>query len=75
MSGWESDVELTLTSPDKITYDKSFPNRECFYRTGTPLNPATLLKVVVEFSSEGTGSVITAYPTRLISQKERQKWP
>lgn len=75
MQGWETEVERVLTSPDRIMFDGNFDNRECFYRVGTPLNPKTFLKVVVEFDTENHGTVVTAFPTHSISRRERQKWP
>jgi hypothetical protein len=75
MVGWESEVESALTQPDRITFDKDFANRECFYRTGNPLSSTTYLKVVVEFDNEDSGKVITAYPTHIVPAKERHKWP
>lgn len=75
MDGWESAVELVVTEPDRIHFDKDFPERECYYRRGTPFNPQRDFKVVVEFDSDGNGTIITAYPARKASPGELHKWP
>lgn len=75
MDGWQDTVRLTLANPDSIYFDATFSNRECFYRTGVPINDDMLMKVVVEYDDHEKGSLVTAYPTRRISGKERQIWP
>lgn len=75
MSGWEEIVLLTLTNPDKIFSDKKHNNRECYYRTGVPLDENLMLKLVVEFDTNDVGTLVTAYPTRRIPREEVKIWP
>lgn len=75
MRGWDEAVNQCLVVPDRVCADKDYPDRECFYRMSTPINPDKYLKVVVEFDANGIGKVITAYPTRAPSQGEQHKWP
>lgn len=75
MDGWEELVEITLIHPEIIHSDKQHKTRECYYRTGVPLDEALMLKVVVEFDKNNAGTLVTAFPTSRIPRQEVKIWP
>lgn len=81
LAGQLASVELALTDPLYVTYDRMHLDREVFYRPFTlPTAPMSYLKVCVEFSpwpqdASYDGKVITAYSTDRVHPKEKHKWP
>lgn len=75
MDGWEELIEITVAQPTAIYRDKKHENRECYYRTGVPLDDTIMLKVVVEFDTKDVGTLVTAFPTRRIPRQEVKIWP
>lgn len=72
----EAAVAKVLTNPYRVTHDAWHEDRECFYRQRThPLYPGLLLKVCVEFDTEDSGFVVTAYLTPNLRANEVQRWP
>lgn len=73
-------VELTLTNPDRVTFDTGHDTGENFCRFAVLRYPydSLYLKVVVRFDERddfARGVVISVYPTRDYSQgSERMKW-
>ncbi len=68
-------VERTLSDPDQVNDDKTFANREVFYRRSLLPPPYgwKLLKVVVRFAG-AEGRVITAFPAFNVNPDERYRW-
>lgn len=68
-------VEGTLTAPELVNDDKTFDNREVYYRREQLPPPVgrKLLKVVVEFSGDA-GRVVTAFPAFNVNPDERYRW-
>lgn len=76
----EEAIVDSLEDPDERRYDKTFVDREVFYKSGMFAAPYQdqLLKVIVAYSSipEGGqhGRIITAYPVDIIPRGERPIW-
>jgi hypothetical protein len=59
-----------------VMHDATYEQRECFYRPRTHRRfPGLFLKVCVEFESEHSGLVITAFLAQNIRVAEVQRWP
>lgn len=72
----EAAVAKVLTNPYRVMHDAVHDNRECFYRPRThPGFPGFFLKVCVEFESDFSGVVITAFLAQNIRAVEVQRWP
>jgi hypothetical protein len=72
MAGYESRVQAAVATPDVVTWDAEYDDRENFYRRA----PGRLyLKVCVTYDADGNGTVITAYLTRRVKRGEQRRWP
>jgi hypothetical protein len=80
LDGNELLVERTLVDPDVRNRDKEHEGREVYYRRGVLEAPFEndLLKVVVEFRTDSTGTtrgrLITAYATDRVAGGEKTIW-
>ena len=71
MEKYEDRVIATISNPNiGIFRDADFENRQVYYRRQG--KKKRYLKVVIEFSSEKLGRVVTAFPTD--SMKPGEKW-
>lgn len=68
-------VETTLIRPDLIFRDKEFPDRECFYAKFPRYLDADYMKVVVRYTQDNEGTVVTAFVHRDHTAGEVQLWP
>ncbi len=78
----EAGVVQALTNPTQVMFDKTFRDRENYYRPFTlpPPFDRTYLKVCARFAAPEPGqavrgTVVTAYSANIIKPGERQKWP
>ena len=73
-------VESTIAGPEIATQDRRFNDRWCFYRTVniSEIGYDMYLKVVVHYaetaSGELEGTVITAYPVKVVHKGEVLLW-
>ena len=74
-SGRASIVADTLTAPAFVNHDKTYPDREAFYRPSPLPYPygRSLIRVIVHFGA--IGEVITAHLIEKPHRKEVRKWP
>lgn len=76
LSGHDATVAKALINPHRVMHDAWHANGECFYRARThPRHPDLFVKVCVAFDSAGFGTVVTAFLTPNIGQREVQRWP
>ncbi len=70
-----SALQRTLTDPEQVNQDRTFGEREVFYRQELlpPPDGWSILKVVVAFV-EGEGRVVTAFATFNVHPEERCLW-
>lgn len=74
MIGEEASVVKAITDPTYGIYaDKDYPERSIYYfrKSSKPL----YVKVVVKFSDDGVGEVITAFMTDSLKSGEKMIWP
>ena len=64
-----------LEKPYRVMHDAVIANRECFYAQIRQIFPGLLIKVCVEFPSDVSGFVVTAFLTPSIRADEVQRWP
>lgn len=69
------------SAAERVTQDRSFASRRCYYRKGRLPWPydRDFLKVVGEIEDSGfdgppRGVVVTAYPVEAISRRETRIW-
>ncbi|MBA2277848.1 MAG: hypothetical protein H0W06_08795 [Chloroflexia bacterium] len=81
LEGFESTVELALTTPAFVNHDATHPNRESHYcHSPLPASYAGVyIKVVVEYVGSGAysgydGEVVTANAVDRPKPRERRKW-
>lgn len=75
MAGWEDRVIATISNPiyGLIFEDSHFKDRNVYYRKQPDYG--TYLKVVVRYSEDGKGTVVTAHPVDSMKQGEKWVWP
>jgi hypothetical protein len=67
--------------PERVTQDRDFPRRKCFYRKARVpyVTAEEYLKVIVEYAenayAEEEGWIITAFPIKAVPSDEEQIWP
>jgi hypothetical protein len=73
MQGWEAEVEAAIQQPTfGIFQDANRPERNIYYRRSE--GKQRYIKVVVEFTTEHSGTVITAFPTDSMKAGEKLIW-
>ena len=75
LHGLETVVADTLTDPTFVNFDRTYANREVFYRPFPLPHPSgrLLVRVVVRFGP--IGEVITTHLIPKPHRKEQRKWP
>ena len=74
MSKYKDEVIAAIEKPDYgVFQDAQYPDRQVYYRRqGTK---ARYVKVVVDFSNEESGKVVTAFFTDSMKSGEKWIWP
>lgn len=73
MEGWENEVKAAIEQPTfGIFQDAHRQHRHIYYRLSE--GKQRYMKVVVEFSADNSGNVITAFPTDSMKAGEKLLW-
>lgn len=74
-------LRATLMEPGFVSFDKTHPDGECFYRAAvlpgslSHLYLKACVKIVVDLDDASIlGRVVTAYPTDRVPVGEKHKW-
>lgn len=71
MKDSEKRIKQAIIKPIFITQDAQYPKRQNYYKSN---GRKGYIKVVVEFTDEDVGDVVTAFPTDNIKKSETEIW-